>query len=157
MSTNGERGLIGFAMTGFTVLLAIWMLAGSASWAATPNPLNPSGEPGMAPSSKPEVIEPEPADMAYISRSLKKLRKDKYVIDGPTEVVAIGNDSITLFTGKPKNWTVGLSGKKVLIKDAQGNTISLDSVQPKMKIFTCRKGDNVTIFVLAKKEARNDQ
>jgi hypothetical protein len=144
-------------MIGFTALLAICILAGSASWAATLNPLNPSGEPGMAPSSKPAPPEPEPADMAYISRSLKKLIRDGYVVDGPTEVFEVGSSSITLFTGKKKNWTVELSGKKALIKDYQGNTISLSNIQPKMKIYTCRRADNVTIFVLAKKEARNDQ
>lgn len=157
MSTNGKRGLIRFAMTSLTVLLAIGMLAGSALWVAAQSPSNPSEEPGVAPSSKPVPPEPEPANMAYISRSLKKLIKEGYVVDGPTEVFEVGTDSITLFTGKKKNLTVELSGKKVLIKDYQGNTISLSNIQPKMKIYTCRRADNVTIFVLAKKEARNDQ
>jgi hypothetical protein len=153
MSRVRQRNLIRSILAGF--ILSVCILG--VPWTSSASPaLNPSGEPGVAPASPPVMNEPEHADMVFIARALRKLLKEGFVVDGPTEVVEVGTDSITLFTGKNRNWKVILSGKKVLIKDYAGNDILLSSIEPKRLIYTCRKDKDVVIFVMAKREARND-
>lgn len=157
MGKNGKRGLTRFAMTGFTVFLAIWMLAGSASWAPAQTPLNPSGEPGVAPSSKPSTTAKDLLDTTtYIGRSVKQLVKQGYALEGPAEVVAVAGDAIKIFTGKKKDWTLDLKGKTVTVKDSEGKTLLVSDIAKLAKVYIARKQNDVKILVLPKREGRND-
>ncbi|MBI5252552.1 MAG: hypothetical protein HY912_23910 [Desulfomonile tiedjei] len=154
---NKQRNLIRCIIIGFTVLSAVCMLGGVWTTMAWASALNPSGEPGVAPSSPPTSSQLEKQDLSYIGRSVKKLAKEGYSIDGPSEVVEVGQASITVFLGRKKNTVIDLSGKKILVKDYQDQTISFSEIPPKAKIYVCRKKDTAIVFVLEKKEKSNVQ
>lgn len=148
--------LVGSIVSRFAVLsaaLIIGAMCTSGAWAAA---FNPSGEPGVAPSSHSSSDQLQGQDTSFIARSVKRLVKEGYAVDGPTQVIEIGPAFITLFTGQKKNWTIDLSGKKVFVRDYKGDELLMSNVEKGSKIYTCIKGENAVIFVLEKKEKSND-
>lgn len=95
-------------------------------------------------------------DVSFIGRSVKILAAEGYAIDGPSEVAKVDGASITIYSGRKKDPTLNFEGQKVTVKDYQDHTFTLADIQPKMKIYTCRKQNEVIIFVLQKKERTND-
>lgn len=148
--------LVGSIVSRFAVLsaaLIIGAMCTSGAWAAA---FNPSGEPGVAPSSQPSADELQGQDTSFIGRSVKKLLKEGYSVDGPTQVVEVGKASITLFAVQKKNLTIDLNGKKVYVRDYKNSDLLLSDIPKGSKVYTCIKGENVVIFVLEKKEKSND-
>ncbi len=98
----------------------------------------------------------DPLDTSFIGLAVKRLAIQGYAIDGPSEVAKVEGSSITLYSGRKKDPAMNLAGMNVTVKDYQNRRLTLADIQPKMKIYTCRKQNDAIIYVLQKKEATND-
>jgi hypothetical protein len=101
------------------------------------------------------TISQDETSTSYAAQKAKDLLKEGYSVDGPSEVVEVGQSSLTIFKTGKTTWKLSLADKNVKIIDYQGQTLLLSQIQAKNKIYTCQKKSNVTILVLKKKEGAN--
>jgi hypothetical protein len=74
-----------------------------------------------------------------------------YSVNGPLEVASVTPQSLSLHTGL-KDMVFSLKDKSVTVKGAT----SVGDIQKGMLVYVCTKGDKVFVYVLPKKEERND-
>ncbi|MBI5251928.1 MAG: hypothetical protein HY912_20745 [Desulfomonile tiedjei] len=156
MTTSSRRNLIRCIMVGSIVLSGAWMPRAlcSLAWAASSGSSQGAGTTSGSGQTTSNLDE---LSTNLVARTVKELLKDGYAVDGPVEVVEVGQSSITLFKTGEKNWKLDLTGMKVTIKDYQNQTLLLSEIKAKNKVYVCRKKSNVTILVLQKKEGTNDR
>jgi hypothetical protein len=144
-----------FICYGVTVALAL-SAAGifgalcSPTWAAGTGKDGASGT-----TSSQMTVSQDETSTSYAAQKAKDLLKEGYAVDGPSEVVEVGQSSLTIFKTGKTTWKLSLADKNVKIIDYQGQTILLSQIQAKNKVYTCQKKSNVTILVLKKKEGAN--
>ncbi|MEW6532614.1 MAG: hypothetical protein AB1473_17420 [Thermodesulfobacteriota bacterium] len=73
----------------------------------------------------------------------------RYFVAGPLQVMNASPDSIRLFTGA-RPLLVDMKGKKLTVKDANNQSISIGSVSPGDSVYVCRGKTEVVIFLAAK-------
>lgn len=131
----------------FLVLCFAVTFSGAAS-------LQLDSEPG--PGERTPVKPPEISKLSpVIGATVTLLSRNGFSIEGPIQVTKVGPSSISVFVGKGKSNEIGLSGKQVSIKNSENKNTLLSDIQPLDKVYICRKGNEVIILVLPKKEEKD--
>jgi hypothetical protein len=80
---------------------------------------------------------------------VSKYAAKRYFVVGPKQVMAASTDSIMLFTGG-QPLRVDMKGKRVTVKDANNQSISIGAVSRGDTVYVCRGKTEAIIFVVAK-------
>jgi len=80
---------------------------------------------------------------------VSKYAAKRYFVVGPKQVMAASADSVFLFTGE-QPLHVDLKGKKVTVKDANNQSISIGAISPGDSVYVCRGKTEAVIFLVAK-------
>lgn len=155
MNRKRQRNRLCFSAALALVISAVWAFGTlcSSTWAAG---LGTNGASGTTSTSSQTTISQDETSRSYIAQKVKDLLKEGYSIDGPSEVVEVGQSSLTIFKTGKTTWKLSLADKNAKISDYQGQTISLSQIQSKSKVYTCQKKSNVVILVQKKKEGTNE-
>lgn len=76
-----------------------------------------------------------------------------YKIDGPRQVISIKPGEELILGSAPRNIGIDLKGKTVVVKDANLNVVSFDSIALRDKVTVWRKDDKVYIRIAPKPSA----
>jgi hypothetical protein len=139
-----------FVRVWLTVFLALCFMV---TFSGATSPLLDS-EPGpgeRTPVKPPEISKLPPV----IDATVTLLSKNGFSIEGPIQVTKVGPSSISVFVGKGKDIEIGLSGKQVSIKNSENKNTLLSDIKPLDKVYICRKGNEVIILVLPKREEKD--
>jgi hypothetical protein len=97
----------------------------------------------------------EPASKAKAAADLrakqKKAAAKRWSTVGPMSVASRYSSALFLYSGIG-NIKIDLKGKKVTVKNADSEEVSLDSVVQGSRVYVRRKGDRVIIYLLKKPE-----
>jgi hypothetical protein len=135
---------VGLILAGLVCFLAIPLLAGSSTWAASPagptmlaQAAPAKGAPTQGTTEAP--TEPQSPISPYVAQA--------YSIVGPINVSSVSSQGIVLYTGA-KDLGIDLTGKKVVVMDQNSRPLTLSAVQKGTRVYVCRKDNNVVVVVL---------
>lgn len=137
------------------LLFALWatvftFISVSLPWSSPQLVLAQDRAPGAAPSQPTPKVDPG----IYVD--VDALLKNGYTVAGPYEVSSANRKTLSLYTGQERELEFSLQGKKVTVKSLTGGSTGFGQIKKQARVIVCTKGNEVLIYVLAGKEARDD-